>query len=199
MAKELPTSLDYDDLLESFRTFLKGQEQFRDYNFDGSAINVLLRAMAYNSTMQAYSDNMLFNEGFLNTAEKYSSVASNASFLGYTPRSKTSARAKINLTVTTDDVNSPSTLQVTPEHAFITELDNKTYSFRPKQTFTAYKVGNSYTFPAIDIIEGATVSNTFVQQGSAVQSFVIPNKEIDTSTLVVRVYPSYTSTTFAHI
>lgn len=196
MAKELPTSLDYDDLLESFRTFLRGQEQFRDYNFDGSAINVLLRAMAYNSTMQAYSDNMLFNEGFLNTAEKYSSVASNASFLGYTPRSNNSARAKVNLTVKTSDSNSPATLQLTPEHAFITELDNTTYSFRPKQTSTAYKVGDTYSFQGVELIEGAVVSNTFVQQGSAVQSFVIPNKGIDTSTLVVRVYPSYTSTTF---
>lgn len=196
MAKELPTSLDYDDLLESFRTFLKGQEQFRDYNFDGSAINVLLRAMAYNSTMQAYSDNMLFNEGFLNTAEKYSSVASTASFLGYTPRSKNSARAMVNLTVTTDDANSPATIQITPEHAFVSELDNSTYSFRPTRTSTAYKVGDSYVFNNIELVEGAIVSNTFVQQGSAVQSFIIPNKDIDTSTLIVRVYPSYTSTTF---
>lgn len=196
MAKELPTSLDYDDLLESFRTFLKGQEQFKDYNFDGSAINVLLRAMAYNTTVQAYSDNMLFNEGFLNTAEKYSSVASTASFLGYTPRSQTNARSTVNLTVTTDDVGSPSLLQLTPEHAFVTEIDNKTFTFRPAKSHTAYKNGNDYSFSLIELVEGDIVSNTFVQQGSAVQSFIIPNKNIDTSTLVVRVYPSYTSTTF---
>ena len=196
MAKQMPNSLDYDDLLESFRTFLKSQDTLKDYNFDGSAMSVLLRAMAYNATIQAYSDNALFNEGFLNTAERYSSVASNASFLGYTPRSVNSARASINFKAITSDASAPNILTIGPDNLFTCEKDNKTFSFRPISTYSATINSGTYDFGNVELVEGDVVSNTFLQQGSAVQSFVIPNINIDTSTLIVRVYPNYSSDVF---
>lgn len=196
MAKQMPNSLDYDDLLESFRTFLKSQDALKDYNFDGSAMSVLLRAMAYNATIQAYSDNALFNEGFLNTAERYSSVASNASFLGYTPRSVNSARASINFKAITSDASAPNILTIGPDNLFTCEKDNKTFSFRPISTYSATVNSGTYDFGDVELVEGDVVSNTFLQQGSAVQSFVIPNRNIDTSTLIVRVYPNYSSDVF---
>lgn len=196
MAKLMPNSLDYDDLLESFRTFLKAQDHLKDYDFDGSAMNVLLRAMAYNATIQAYSDNALFNEGFLDTAERYSSVASNASFLGYTPRSVTSARAVIDMTIETTESTPPLSVTIGPDNLFVSEKDNETFAFRPDKTYTANLDSGKYAFNDVTLIEGDVVSNTFVQQGSAVQSFVIPNAGIDTSSLVVRVYETYSSDTF---
>jgi len=92
-------SLDFDSLKSNFKTYLQSQSVFRDYDFEGSNINVLLDILSYNSYLNAFYLNMAVSEGFLDSAQSLSSVISHAKELNYIPRSALSAKALINLTI----------------------------------------------------------------------------------------------------
>ena len=79
------TELDFDSIKSNLKTYLKGQSEFTDYDFEGSGLNILLDTLAYNTHYNAFLANMLANEMFLDTAQKRNSVASHAKALGYTP------------------------------------------------------------------------------------------------------------------
>ena len=58
------TELDFDDIKNNLKIFLKGQTEFTDYNFEGSGLNTLLDTLAYNTHYLAYNLNMVANEMF---------------------------------------------------------------------------------------------------------------------------------------
>ena len=95
-------NLDFTSLKESFKTYLKTQNIFKDYDFEGSNINVLLDVLSYNTYMNTFYLNMIGNEMFLDSAQLRESVISRAKELNYTPRSFKSARATVTLTIQTD-------------------------------------------------------------------------------------------------
>ena len=67
------SSLDFDGLKKNFITFLQSQSTFKDYDFSGSNINVLLDVLSYNSYLNAYYNNVVLSEAFLDSAQKYDS------------------------------------------------------------------------------------------------------------------------------
>ena len=77
------TELDFDGIKENLKTFLKAQSQFKDYDFEGSGMSILLDTLAYNSHYLAYNANMVANEMFLDSAALRSSIVSHAKMLGY--------------------------------------------------------------------------------------------------------------------
>ena len=85
------TELDFDNIKSSLKQYLQSQDQFTDYNFQGSALSVVLDVLSYNTHYNAYYANMAINESFLDSAVKRASVVSRAKTLGYTPRSARSA------------------------------------------------------------------------------------------------------------
>ena len=85
------SSLDFDTLKENFKQFLRSQSVFKDYDFSGSNMNVLLDVMSYNSYLNSFYLNMVASEMFLDTAQKYDSVVSHAKELNYVPRSARSS------------------------------------------------------------------------------------------------------------
>ena len=87
------TELDFDAIKGNLKTYLKGQSEFTDYDFEGSAMSVLLDTLAYNTHYNAFMANMAANEMFLDTAVKRDSVTSHAKALGYTPTSAQAAKA----------------------------------------------------------------------------------------------------------
>ena len=93
-------TLDFLDIKENLKDFLRGQNRFTDFDFDGSVLSTLLDVLAYNTHYNALYTNMAVNESFLDSASKYSSVVSLAKSLGYTARSVRSARARLNITIT---------------------------------------------------------------------------------------------------
>ena len=98
------TELDFDQIKENLKIFLKSQEEFRDYDFDGSGINILLDTLAYNTHYLAYNANMAINEMFLDTAALRSSVVSHAKLLGYEIQSARAAKAIINVSIRTNQI-----------------------------------------------------------------------------------------------
>ena len=58
------TELDFDGIKSNLKTFLQSQPEFTDYDFDGSALSVLLDVLAYNTHYLGYYLNMVGNEMF---------------------------------------------------------------------------------------------------------------------------------------
>ena len=56
------TELDFDSIKDNLKTYLKSQTEFKDYDFEGSGMNILLDTLAYNTHYLGFNANMLANE-----------------------------------------------------------------------------------------------------------------------------------------
>lgn len=187
------TELDFNDIKNNLKNYLKSQEEFADYDFDGAGLNVLLDVLAYNTHYNAILAHLQANEMFIDTAIKRSSVVSIAKTLGYIPRSSTCSRARVNLVVTptVDTVSTELTLLSSVK--FTSAVNGVTYTFNveDQDEQTAAKEDGVFTFTNIDLLEGSRITNIFAVTAENVSGpFVIPNNTIDTSTLVVDVQKS---------
>ena len=184
------TELDFDNIKSNLKTFLKGQNQFQDYDFEGSGLSILLDVLAYNTHYNALYNNLTINEMFLDSASKRSSVVSLAKMLGYVPRSAACSTATIRLTVNSG-VLGPSSLILPAYSSFQTKVNDEIYTFYTTAPYTITGSGTSYTFDNIKIIEGEPLS--FHWEYTEGNRYVIPNPNIDLSTLKVSVQESANS------
>ena len=138
------TELDFDDIKNNLKTYLKGQSEFSDYNFEGSGMSILLDTLAYNTHYLGMNANMLSNEMFLDTATLRSSVVSHAKKLNYTPRSARAPEAFLNV-----QVNNSSLASVTIQKGtkFTTTVNNNTYSI----TVHTFLLSNNRYLPIVII------------------------------------------------
>lgn len=190
------TELDFDAIKQNLKTFLNQQSEFTDYDFDGSALSVLLDILAYNTHYQAYYVNMVANESFLDTALLRDSVVSHAKSLGYTPYSKSAAVATIDLEVKSPN-SIPGSLTIPKGYIFLSnQIDGVVYNFNVIDDVTVSKSNTSYFFENLGIYEGRFLTYRFVQNDATnpKQLFTIPEVDIDTTTIEVSVAPSSSNT-----
>lgn len=182
------SDLDFDQIRANLKTFMQGQDTFSDYNFDGSALSVLLDVLAYNTHYNALYTNLAVNEMFLDSASKRSSAVSIANNFGYTPKSATAAKAVLSITVS-NSAATAQTLTIPKWSPFGTMIDNQAYTFYTIQDYTANLSNGAYVFPYVEIFEGSPRSLTFICT-ELNQKFTIPYKDIDLATLSVTVQPT---------
>jgi hypothetical protein len=130
------TQLDFNEYKTALKTYLTEQDEFKDYDFDGSNLAVLLDILAYNTYQNAFYLNMIGNEMFLDSAKLRDSVVSHAKELNYLPRSFTSARATIRLTITPTDANKNS-IVIPKGTSFISRVDDFSYTFSQSRSMKA--------------------------------------------------------------
>lgn len=188
------TALDFDDIKTNLKTYLQGQPQFTDYDFEGSGLSILLDILAYNTHYNALYTNLAVNEAFIDSASKRSSVVSKAKELGYVPRSARSSTAVVEVIVTDSSVDAPSYIELPRYAPFNARVNGIDYTFSTTESHIAYKVESIYTFSDVEIKEGSVLRNTFVYDG--VTPINIPNASVDLSTLKVTVQPNAESTAF---
>ena len=118
--------LDFEQIKANLTTYMRSQDTFQDYNFEGSALGSLINLMAYVTHYNAVNANLGLNESFLDTAQYRGSIVGRARLLGYTPRSAAASRASVNVVV-----NSPSSQNLTlPRgHRFKASSGGTTYNF----------------------------------------------------------------------
>lgn len=189
------TELDFDGIKQSLKSYLQGQDQFTDYDFDGAGLNVLLDVLAYNTHYNALYTNLAVNEAFLDSASKRSSVVSKAKELGYTPRSARASTAIVDVLFTNDAINAPTTIEIPRYTPFSTAVDGVNYTFYTTQAYSASRLENEYFFEGVEIKEGTQLSYRFVVE-NATQTFTIPNPVVDTSTIRVLVQENAQTTAF---
>ncbi len=186
------TELDFDQIKENLKIYLKAQKEFTDYDFDGSGIDVLFDALAYNTHYLGFNANMLANEMFLDTASLRSSAVSHAKTLGYEITSARAPMATINVSLKTDS----NTKTMPSGTAFSTTLDGVTYQFVTIADVTGQKFGNSVNFDAQKVYEGTYVTTRYtVDTTDLEQRFILRDNRADTSTLTVKVQNSSTDST----
>lgn len=186
------TNLDFDQIKDSLKAFLKQQSEFQDYDFEGSGLSILLNILAYNTHYNAYYLNMVANESFMDSAMLRNSVVSHAKKYGYVPHSTVAPRAVVSVTVDSGD-STPGYLTIPKGYVFVSNLiDNKAYNFVTLTENTVAKTGNNFVFSNLNVYEGTFVSYRFdyTQSSNPKQLFTIPEETIDTSTLVVSVQQS---------
>ena len=120
------SELDFENIKSSLKRFLSNQTQFKDYDFEGSSMAVLLDLLAYNTHYLAYNANFVANEMFMDTAQLRSSVASLAKLVGYTPNSARAPIADLKLVI--NDATG-STVTIPAGTKFSSSIDGLTYTF----------------------------------------------------------------------
>ncbi len=186
------TELDFDDIKDNLKTFLKAQSQFRDYDFEGSGMSVLLDILAYNTHYLGFNANMLANEMFLDSSSLRSSAVSHAKMLGYEVSSPRAASAIVTIGLITND----SSKTMPAGTAFTTKVDDVDYQFVTTQDVTAVNLGNSVEFSQIPIYEGTYVTTKYLVDSSDVdQRYLLVDSSADTTTLRVRVQNSSSDST----
>lgn len=199
------TQLDFSNIKESLKAYLRQQPEFADYDFEAAGINNILDVLAYNTHFNALMANFSLNEAYLTSAQLRSSVISIAQSLGYNVRSRTASIAYVGLSLNLAAAPiKPTSITIPAGTRFNTAVDGVAYTFQTREDYTAINDGTGfYVFLSqtgsedIPIYEGISRTKTFiVQESDENQIFVIPDETIDTSQMIVRVYPSYGSTEF---
>ena len=194
MATKLDISeLDFDAVKANLKTFLSDQTEFSDYDFEGSGMSVLLDVLAYNTHYLGYNANMLANEMFLDSADLRSSVVSLAKAVGYTPTSAKASSANINVVVNSA---TGASLTMTRGTKFTTTVNSQSYSFVNNADVSIAPVDGVYTFSSLPIYEGSLLTFKYTVDTTDIeQRFIIPNNNVDTTTLTVKVQNSSSDST----
>jgi Straboviridae baseplate wedge protein Gp6 len=179
------TSLDFTELKASLKAFLAGQTRFKDYNFDGSNLSVLLDVLSFNTYINSFNLNMVASEMFLDSAQLHDSIVSHAKELGYLPRSFRSSQATVSITLNGND-SSLAFITIPSGTTFTGKSGGNNYTF---QTGTNIVVpGSNAVFVANGVVltEGSQQTDTFLfSVAQAPQLFTLSNPTVDTDTLTV--------------
>jgi len=187
------TEVDFDQIRTNLKTYLSTQDQFQDYNFEGSAMATLLDVLAYNTHYNAFYLNMLANEMFLDTAQQRDSVVSRAKEIGYTPTSAIGAQANVALTFT-GIANNISQFTIPRNASFTTTVDDVSYTYIVPEAKTVYKSSGNWATSVI-IKEGTPLTHRFTVSNVTPERYIIPNANVDTSSIKVTVQESAADTT----
>lgn len=202
MAENLKVNeLDFDSIKANLKGFLKNQSEFKDFDFEGSSMAVLLDLLAYNTHYNAFYMNMVANEMFLDTARNRDNVVSRAKMLGYTPRSETASRILASIEVQVPTSVSPvPTVVVVPEYTkYKTTIDQKAYYFNtlePSNAVFNRTEGDYHIFatPNVYLYEGTKIQQKFTyDKNNSSQRFILENAGADTNTIKVKVQRSVTN------
>ena len=190
-------NLDFDQIKTSIKDYLRSNSNFTDYDFEGSNLSVIIDTLAYNTYITSYNANMVANEVFIDSATLRENVVSLARNIGYVPRSKRSARAKISFFVDTSNfTNVPTQLTLKGGLVCTTRsFGDESYSFIIPSDITVPVTDNIAEFNDIEVYEGTRITENFtVNSFDLNQRYILSNAGIDTRTLSVSVRPSELST-----
>ena len=205
------TNLDFDQIKAQIKDFLRANSNFTDFDFEGSNFSVIIDTLAYNTYINAFNANLVANESFLDSATIRENVVSLARNIGYIPRSKSAAQAKIKLgDVLLGDSSSdniPKFITLRPGLVCVGNSENTTFTFSIPDSVTSSRIVNKKVGETTDgqgntvdvlnsfaqfddditILEGVYLTSTFVVSDNIDERFIIGATNIDTSTLRVSV------------
>lgn len=193
----LISDLDFETIKTNLKTFLNSQKTFLDYNFEGSALSVLIGLLAYNTHYNGFYDNMVANELFIDSAQVRNSLLSHSKALNYTPVSRRAPTAIVDLLVTPPGGNTQAILTLDRFTEFQSEaVDGVNYTFVNEGAMTIFKDNGAFPFKGIEIKGGTPQLATFTFDpiSNPASHFELPNDDIDTSTLLVIVQTSSINT-----
>lgn len=177
--------LDFDSLKANFIEYLRSQQQFKDYDFAGSNMNVLLDVLSHNTFKNAFYLNMVASEAFLDSAQMRESIISHAKELNYVPRSARSSKATLRYQFTNTSINS---IEIPRGTTYTTTVGFNLLTFVTNERRIISSPTGQFDF-TLDIYEGQYVTDTFLVDDTLVnQRYILSNENIDTTSMVVKVF-----------
>ena len=175
------SELDFENIKGSLKRFLSNQNEFKDYDFEGSSMAILLDLLAYNTHYLAYNANFVANEMFMDTAQLRSSVASLAKLVGYTPNSARAPIADLKLVI---NDGTGATITIPAGTKFTSSIDGLTYTFVSISDKVVQPIDGVYTCQSLDVYEGTYVTYNYTNDVQDIdQRFLIPSDRADTTTI----------------
>ena len=187
------TELDFDLIKDNLKTYMKNQNEFTDYNFEGSGMSQIIDLLAYNTHYLAMNANFAMNEAFLDSATLRSSVVSHAKKLGYTPRSARAPVAYVDVVLNSSVATSATLAKGT---RFTTKIDGSTFGFVTNTDLSITPSNGVMRFINVPIYEGTLITSRYtVDLNNIEQKFMLSDERADTTTLNVSVQNSTSDTT----
>ena len=184
-------NLDFEDIKTALKEYLRAQSDFTDYDFEGSVLSTLIETLAYNTYYTAFNTNMVVNELFIDSATLRDNVVALAKQLGYRPKSITSPTAYVSFTVNYANPTTDTELILRAGSGFIANYDNTIYQYITDVDVKGQVSNNTATFTDVPVREGTRILSTFLVNTSLTnQKFLLDNRNIDTNTIKVRVFPT---------
>ena len=187
------SNLDFNQIKTSLRDYLSANSSFTDYDFEGSNLSTIIDLLAYNTYINSYNANMVTNEVFIDSATLRENVVSLAKNIGYTPRPRRAAQAKVSFAV---DVSGTTTVAVTLKRGIVAVSastfgpQSLTFSI-PEDITVGVNDDGLALFDAITVYEGTHLTQSFnVSSRVPNQKFVLPNSGIDTNLIRVSIRES---------
>lgn len=188
------SELDFNSLKQSLKLFMSQQTLFKDWNFDGSNISVMLDLLTYNTTMKALYLNLVGSEMFLDSAQLRESIISHAKELNYSPLSRSSAF--VTLQVQLSGNNIPGVVPLSTGFAISgTGANGSSLAFITDSPVLLTSE-NNWT-ANVDFYEGRLITETFIsnfQTGNSV-IFNLQSANVDTTSISVSVQNSVSDLT----
>jgi len=189
--------LDFNNVKNSLKEYLRANSDFSDYDFEGSALSNLLDILAYNTYYTAFNTNMVANEMFLDSATLRDNVVSIAKQLGYRPKSATASQATVNLRLNYTSPNKPNTAVIRRGKVFTSFFDNTVYQYSLLDDVRTPVNNGVATFENVTIYSGTIVTDYHtVQSALRNQRFLLRNQNVDTTTIRIKVFKSIQSSAF---
>lgn len=186
--RPLVANLDFDDIKDDIINHFKDNEEFQDYNFEGSALNTLIDILAYNTHLNAVTANFSINEMFINSAQKRENIIAIAKGMNYVPSSTTSA--KVEVTVNVPRLGSERSFTIPVGTTLTATSGNTTFTFNLTQDAIAqFLTGDTSKQVKLTFVQGKMLTDRFVQTESntSFPTFELLNGNVDTKTIAVRV------------
>ena len=187
------TELDFQDIAENIKTYLKGQDKFKDYDFEGSNMSVLIDMLAYAGHIGGLNTNLAASEMFLDSAQLRKNVVSRAKDLGFTPASERASAAKIeiklsNISNANGSIPTENDMTLPRGHNFSTTFDGVSYNFVNASSVVPQRDNQDFKYSNVEIIQGQYITDSFVFDNQIRNAkFVLSNPRIDRSRLEVSV------------
>ena len=189
------TSLDFFQIRESIKSYLRTRNEFSDYDFEGSAASYLLDTLAYNTYYTAFNANMAVNELFLESSTIRDNVVKIAKLLNYTPTSIKASRACVKVQMAcqlTPEGTYPNYVTLKAGDNFVSSVDNESYAFCTLKDEIAKvdQITGIATFKNLILYQGNRLTYNYTVDNSIIQNYTIPNNSVDTDLLEVFIRPS---------
>jgi len=190
------TNLDFDQIKSSIRDYLRSNSNFTDYDFEGSNLSIIIDTLAYNTYIASYNANMVSNEVFIDSATLRENIVSLARNIGYVPKSVRSSKANISFSVGVEGNASFVTLKSGTVCRSLS-FGSLVFTFSILNDITVPVINGTAFFDSIEILEGSLFKTNFtVDSTNVAQRFILENRGIDTTTLLVSVRDTEDSSSF---
>lgn len=180
------SDLEFETIKNNIKDYLRSQTEFNDFDFEGSAFNILIDTISYATHYMGFYANMSLSEMFLETAQLRSSIVSRAKELNYFPRQVTAPSATIKLEITPD--GTPTSIKVPAGTIFSTndKTDVSVSFITTQDEYLSDPLSIGTYSGTFDIVEGVLVKEQYVYDGTNFEKiYTLSNDNVDTTTLKI--------------